>query len=461
MGAKLEIRPQAGPQEAFAACSADIGIYGGSAGSGKTFGMVIEPLRHVMTNREFAAVFFRRETPQITNPGGLWDEASKLYPLLGAKPRQKPYEWTFPYGGKVVMSHLEQESTVYNWQGSAIPLLMFDELTHFTRSQFFYMITRNRSMCGVKPYVRASCNPDADSWVAEFIAWWIDQDTGYPIPERSGALRWFIVLSDIVHWADSKDELYEKFGRKDLPIDHEDQIRPKSCTFISAKLTDNKIFMKADPDYLGNLKMQSNVQQERLIHGNWKIKPAAGLYFKRHEVTMLEGVPNDVVTWVRKWDLAASAPTPDNPNPDRTAGVLMGRRKNGRYVVADCISEQLKSAGVRELVQRVAKLDSRKVIVGITQDPAQAGKEQAEGYVKLLAGYRVKVWRETGDKIMRADPFAAQWQQGNVDVVRGPWNEHYFGIMEGFPGKGKKDEVDASSGAFSMLAKPHSIFESV
>ena len=51
------------------------------------------------------------------------------------------------------------------------------------------MLSRNRSMCGVRPYVRASCNPDADSWVASFLSWWIDQDTGYAIPERSGKIQ--------------------------------------------------------------------------------------------------------------------------------------------------------------------------------------------------------------------------------------------------------------------------------
>nr|WP_234841454.1 terminase family protein [Sinorhizobium meliloti] len=65
-------------------------------------------------------------------------------------------------------------------------------MTHFSAKQFWYMVSRNRSMSGVRPYTRATCNPDADSWVAELIRWWIDQDTGLPIPERAGVLRWFV-----------------------------------------------------------------------------------------------------------------------------------------------------------------------------------------------------------------------------------------------------------------------------
>ncbi|WP_338149906.1 terminase large subunit domain-containing protein [Sinorhizobium meliloti] len=62
-------------------------------------------------------------------------------------------------------------------------------MTHFSASSSRYMVSRKRSMSGVGPYTRATCNPDADSWVAELISWWIDQDTGLPIPERAGVLR--------------------------------------------------------------------------------------------------------------------------------------------------------------------------------------------------------------------------------------------------------------------------------
>src|SRR4029077_9839556 len=79
-------------------------------------------------------------------------------------------------------SHLQLATSVYDWQGAQITLICFDELAHFTAHQFFYLLSRNRSTCGIKPYIRATCNPDADSWVAEFLAWWIDPETGFPIP---------------------------------------------------------------------------------------------------------------------------------------------------------------------------------------------------------------------------------------------------------------------------------------
>lgn len=95
----------------------------------------------------------------------------------------------FPSGASIGFGHLQHEHTKLDWQGSQIPLIGFDELTHFTRSQFFYMLSRNRSMCDVRLYVRATSNPDADSWVAEFIAGAADHRGDWPISVHPGRAR--------------------------------------------------------------------------------------------------------------------------------------------------------------------------------------------------------------------------------------------------------------------------------
>ena len=165
----MPVKPQRGPQETFLSTPADIAIYGGAAGGGKSFALLMEPLRHI-TKPGFSAVFFRRNTTQIKNPGGLWDESLKMYGGM-LTPTASVLEWKHPVSGaRLKLAHLEHETTVYDWQGAQISLICFDELTHFTKAQFFYMLSRNRSTCGVRPYIRATTNPDADSWVAEFIA---------------------------------------------------------------------------------------------------------------------------------------------------------------------------------------------------------------------------------------------------------------------------------------------------
>ena len=106
--APVIVRPQRGPQERFLATSADICIYGGAAGGGKTVGLLLEPLRH-MSNGDFSATVFRRVGPQITNPGGLWDEAGKFYPLAGAEARMQPLEYRFPSGMRVRFASMQYE----------------------------------------------------------------------------------------------------------------------------------------------------------------------------------------------------------------------------------------------------------------------------------------------------------------------------------------------------------------
>ena len=207
------ISGQTGPQTEFLKTPADICIYGGAAGGGKTVGLILEPLRYVGRVANFTAVYFRRTMPQITNPGGLWDESLKFYPRLGGTPYTGVREWRWPRGSKIKFSHLQFETTVYDWQGSQIALICFDELTHFTAHQFFYMVSRNRSTCGVRPYIRATCNPDADSWVADFLAWWIDQESGQPLPERAGLLRYFIRIADKIVWADQPEDLVRGLPR--------------------------------------------------------------------------------------------------------------------------------------------------------------------------------------------------------------------------------------------------------
>ena len=81
----------------------------------------------------------------------------------------------------------------------------------------------------------------------------------------------------------------------------------------------------------------------------------------------------------------------------------------------------------------------------LPQDPGQAGKEQAQSYTKMLSGFIVKVLPESGSKESRAEPFAAQWQPGNVDVLIAEWNEMYFNQLESFPESKFKDMVDGSS----------------
>ena len=444
---RMVIKPQPGAQEKFLASSADIVVYGGAAGGGKTYSLLLECLRHA-DNPGFNAVVFRRQANQITNAGGLWDTAINIYSQLGATFKSSPSpQVIFPSGARISFNHLQLDRDVYNWQGAQLCFCAFDELVHFTEKQFFYMLSRNRSTCGVKPYIRATTNPDADSWVADFLSWWINQETGYPIPERSGVIRYLYRTDGELIWGDTVQELVDKY--------HADPALCKSVTFIASSIYDNKILLEANPEYLANLNGLDIVEKERLLKGNWKIRPSAGLYFKRENIRIVQTIPERLISVCRSWDLAATEITTENKNPDRTAGVLMGRLKSGEFIVLDVIRRAANAADVRKLIMQTAKADRLEYglhTITLPQDPGQAGKDQAATYIKALAGYKVRTAPVTGSKIVRAVPFSSQWQGGNVLLLAGDWNKEYLQELEGFPDALHDDMVDASSDAFKNVA---------
>jgi len=278
------IKPQEGYQMNALSSPADIVIGGGAAGVGKTFCLLLEPLKHILSTRDFGGIIFRRTTPQIRNEGGLWDASRKLYTKLdSASPRDSTLDWFFDgrdnrgsFTNRLKFAHMEYEKNIYDYQGAEIPFIGFDELTHFTKEMFFYMISRNRTTCGVTPYIRCTCNPDPESWVAEFISWWIGED-GFPVPERDGKVRYFFKDGDKIVWGDTPEEVYQKCkvvidvivmntgAKKERFI--------KSMTFISGSIYQNKKLIDNNPEYISNLYAQSEAEKQRLLHGNWKQTP--------------------------------------------------------------------------------------------------------------------------------------------------------------------------------------------
>jgi glycyl-tRNA synthetase alpha subunit len=143
------IRPQPGKQEEFIKSNADIVLYGGSAGSGKTFAILMDVLRYI--NRDgFNAIYFRQSLKEIKMPGGLWSESYRLYSYFNASANISDLMWNFYNSNKKVVSTLtfkqiENDASVYSFQGSQICGMYFDELTHFTWHQFNYLMSRNRA----------------------------------------------------------------------------------------------------------------------------------------------------------------------------------------------------------------------------------------------------------------------------------------------------------------------------
>ena len=447
------IQAQSGPQLEFLASPADIAIYGGAAGAGKSYALLLCPIPYLSVSG-FNAAIFRRNTGDLLKGGGLWDESHGLYPQLGGMSRETPQiEWRFPSGSVVQFAHLDDERTKFKWQGSQVCMIGFDELAGeagFTESQFWYMLSRNRSTCGVKPRVRATTNPEADSWVSRLIEWWIDQDTGYAIPERGARVRFFIRDGDELVWGNTPDDLADYRLESGLPIP------PTSLTFIPASWRDNRIMLESDPGYETRLSVLPSVERAQLRDGNWMVRPAAGDYFKREWVSekLVDRAP-DGLRLVRGWDLAATRPRPGT-DPDWTCGTKMGVDKEGAFFVVDHVYDRGDAAWVENFVRGVAERDGHSCEVAMPEDPGQAGKGQTLAYTRKLAGFSVRFWPVSGDKVTRFKPFSAQVGNGNVYVVRGDWNERWFRELENFPPpkrQGHDDDADSTATAFSALAR--------
>jgi predicted phage terminase large subunit-like protein len=444
---------------------------GGPLGAvSKTFALLLEPLRHI-NNKKFRCVVFRRSYPQITQEGGLWEKSLELYGTIpGAVPLLGDLKWTFPSGATLSFAHLQHALSVINWQGAEVPLLCFDELTQFSEQMFFYMLSRNRSMSGVSGYVRCTCNPDADSWVADLIAWWIDQDTGYPIPERSGVVRWFLRVGDELDWADSKEELIERH-RESLDayitedVSYDDLV--KSLTFIPANIYDNPILLQTNPAYLGNLLNLDPVEKERLLRGNWKVRAEAGKVFNRDWFGEVDAAPPGGIE-VFFWDFAATAKKQGvspggakKKDPDFTAGVSIRGHGIGRpFYITHSVAEQLGPVQAEQLFKKQGRLFIERCkasgtlpIIRFELEPGSAARRDAIRLIKMFPGVDICAVAPSGDKLMRAKPMASQAHAGNYFVVKGGWNNGYLQHMHHQPEWSHDDTMDASSGAHTELVK--------
>jgi predicted phage terminase large subunit-like protein len=137
--------------------------------------------------------------------------------------------------------------------------------------------------------------------------------------------------------------------------------------------------------------------------------------------------------------------------PDWTVGIKLGRDQNGGYWLLDMVRGRANPGDVDQMLLNTATQDGKPVCIGFGQDPGQAGKSQALHLVRALSGFTVVPASESGDKLTRFGPFSSQCRAGNVKILRGPWNEDLFRVLEGFPDLVHDDEVDTCSGALDVL----------
>lgn len=451
----LVFKPQPGPQTEYLSTEADICIFGGSAGGGKTYGTILETLRHVNTPG-FRAVIIRRKREDIKQQGGIWDDTEGIYPAFGGQPNLSELVWYFPEGATVGFGHMNDgEKDHKRYKSAAIALIVFEELTEFMEHQFWYMLSRNRSTCGVRPYIRATTNPEP-GWVADLLmaGGYVCEESGYAIDEMSGVVQYIVRDEDELFW----------FKTRQAAIDHfpDKKVKPLSFTFIRSSLEDNQALLEIDPDYEAKLSMLTRIERERLLKGNWKIKPSAGLYFKPHWFHRTPRTPlkSEIRSITRYWDRASTAPKKPTDDPDWTVGILMAKRKDKTFVILDMVRFRGSPADVEKKIKATALEDDKfiRTLVSLEQDPGQAGVVEIARYAKELAGHHVKAFKVVKDKKTRANPVSSAVENGLVTVIEGHWNQKFMDETEQFPEAAHDDIVDALSGAFTALTAKRSGF---
>lgn len=193
----------------------------------------------------------------------------------------------------------------------------------------------------------------------------------------------------------------------------------------------------------------------RTVLGNswyalYQQRPTApeGEFFQRSWFEIVPALPVGC-KFVRWWDKAGSM------DGDYTAGVLLAKAPGNTYYVADVVRGRWLAAEREAIIRQTAELDRLtygNVTIWHEQETGSSGKDSAAATTKNLAGFSVHSERSTGDKAIRAEPFQAQAQAGNVKLLRGVWNTAYLSELTSFPQGANDDQVDGSSGAFNKLA---------
>lgn len=182
--------------------------------------------------------------------------------------------------------------------------------------------------------------------------------------------------------------------------------------------------------------------------------PRKGGFFDIEQIEIVKSIPSEVVESIRAWDKAA---TPDGGA--RTSGSRIDRLKDGRYLIRHIHKGQWSTDRREKNIQMIAKADGTDVSIWMEQEPGSGGKDSVKYSIRGLAGFNARAERATGDKMIRAEPFAAQVGAGNVLMLEGEWNQDCLDELRSFgPLARFKDQVDSLSLAFNKIALMDSVW---
>lgn len=174
--------------------------------------------------------------------------------------------------------------------------------------------------------------------------------------------------------------------------------------------------------------------------------PRGDGFFDWENLETVSGVPK-MVSVIRYWDKAGT----DGAGA-YTAGVKMGKDKDGTFYVLDVVRGQWDAPKRERIIKQTAELDGIETTIWIEQEPGSGGKESAQATKKNLAGFTCKSENPTGAKEVRAEPYSVQIEANNVKILKADWNKAFVDEHKTFPVGKYKDQVDAAAGALNKLS---------
>ena len=477
-------KPCSRRQWLYTASTANVTLYGGAAGSGKSEIAVIDLCKYVRIPN-FIGVISRRTTPMLKGAGGILTKCKRTFAKEFKDDKDYFFQWKEKdnkfvfykreqFNGRTIsvpvsevyLKHSEHEALIEEyWQGIEANLICLDETTQYTAPMINYIMgrMRNPSCPEVTPRMKMTCNPMYNHFLRKWVEPYLKED-GTPDRSKDGMIRYFQMLDGDFFFADTRDEVVNAVGCEPHEV--------LTFTFISATVQDNTILQKVDPKYVSWLKGLKGVDRQRLLEGNWYAKEEGVSYFLRKWLIEKDhpSPHTDFTRIVRAYDFAGTLPSDTNPNPDYTFSVKMGKLKSGDYEIIDITRHRIRFGEWEAHILDNAARDGRRVEIIIPQDPNIQAKANSVTLARKIceAGYTCTTKRAAAGKLEDFKPFAACAQLGTVSIVsdcgNDYWNKQYntneffYNELEVFTGKrsnkkeGHDDGVDAVSLAFLALA---------
>lgn len=398
-------------QAAFMLLPQKEAFYGGAAGGGKSIAILMLALQY-FDMPGYSGLVLRRKSKDLKQAGGLLTVAKEwLMPFVeSGELHYSAKDQTFTNyntGGKpsyLKFGHLAYEADKYSYQGGNYHFIGFDELTQISESNFTYLTSRLRraDKSHIPCRIRATANPGGiyHKWVK---------------------LRFVAKSSD------------------------------KNKIFLPADLFDNPHVDKED--YIATLSELPRVERERLLSGDWDVE-IEGSHVNVKALRFAKKPPKKL-RLVRGYDAAGTEESEVNPDPDYTAGCLMGYYK-GKFYIIDFRHFRENPANTMKNIKSTAEADGTLVKMIFEEEPGSAGKTLIEYYKNdLLKKFRVDSVKTAGqkNKLTRAKPFFKAIEDGLVYIVSGGyWIGDFIDELKSFGTELIHDDmVDAAVVAFNYL----------